>query len=430
MCNRRTRAKIFSRVDFTYTRFTEKDPDKFWKEFGKNSEYWLDVFISKRGEMEQAVAEIVSPGDSAEVKLEKIFARVQQLHNVSFEEKKTTQEEKRDKEKWPNNVEDVWKFQHGSSVQLNRLFLALARAAGFEAYEVWVSDRSSYFFDSKMMDGNQLETDVVLVKVDGKDLYLDPGSPFISFGMLPWSETGISGYRLDKDGGTWVKTTLPKSSQSLIERRAQLKLTDTGDLKGKLTVTFTGLECSRRRAEQQFADEAARKKILEDEVKEWISASSEVELTGPPDWKNSSGSMIAIFSLKVPGWASASGRRSFLPISLFCATEKHLFEHTDRVHPIYFQFPFARVDDLTIELPPGWQIGNTPPTQISDRGLAVYRSEAANEKGALRLHRTLSLDALLLDVKNYPAVRDFFQEVRTRDEQQVLLQLPKASAGN
>ena len=36
--------------------------------------------------------------------------------------------------------------------------------------------------DSKMMDGNQLETDVVLVKVDGKDLYLDPGSPFISFG--------------------------------------------------------------------------------------------------------------------------------------------------------------------------------------------------------------------------------------------------------
>jgi hypothetical protein len=419
-----------SRVDFTYTRSAEKDSDKFWKEFGKNSEYWLEAFIDKRTAMEQAVAEIVSPGDSAEVKLEKIYARVQQLHNVSFEEKKTAQEEKRDKEKWPNNVEDVWKFQHGNSAQLNRLFLALARAAGVEAYEVWVSDRSSYFFDSKMMDGNQLRMEIVLVKVNGKDLYLDPGSPFISFGMLPWSETGISGYRLDKDGGAWVKTTLPKSSQSLIERSAQLKLTDTGDLEGKLTVTFTGLECSRRRAEQQFADEAARQKVLEDEVRDWISASSEVELTGSPDWKNSSESMVAVFSLKVPGWASAAGRRSFLPMSLFCATEKHLFEHTDRVHPIYFQFPFARVDEVTIDLPTGWQVQNVPASQKRDRGLAVYASEAVNEKGALKLRRTLSMDILLLNAQNYPALRSFFQEVRTLDEQQVLLQPPKATASN
>jgi hypothetical protein len=40
------------------------------------------------------------------------------------------------------------------------------------------------------------------------------------------------------------------------------------------------------------------------------------------------------------------------------------------------------------------------------------------------------LDALFLDVKNYPALRHFFQEVRTLDEQQVLLQPPSASASN
>jgi hypothetical protein len=71
-----------------------------------------------------------------------------------------------------------------------------------------------------------------------------------------------------------------------------------------------------------------------------------------------------------------------------------------------------------------------PPPQKSDRGLVVYTSEVTKEKGALKLHRTLNLDALLLDVKNYPAVRHFFQEVRTMDEQQVLLQPPAASASN
>ena len=419
-----------ARVDFAYSRSLEKDSDKFWKEFGKGCDHWLEVYIDKRKAMEQALTEIVSSSDSAEVKLRKIYARVQQLRNVSYAKDKTEQEEKRDKDKWPKNVEELWKLQHGTSVQLNWLFLSLVRTAGMEASDVWVPDRSSYFFDPKLMDGSRLDSDVVLVRVNGQDLYLDPGAPFVSFGMLPWSETGVSGFKVEKDGGSWVKTTLPNSSQSLVDRKAQLTLSDSGDLEGKLTVTFTGLECSRRRAEERFADDPARKKFLEDEVKEWISGSSEIELVSPPDWKSSSDSMVAVFSLKVPGWASAAGRHSFLPVGLFCATEKHLFEHTDRVHPIYFTFPFARVDDVTIELPPGWQVGNVPPPQKSDRGLAVYTSQATREKGALKLHRTLNLDATLLAVSNYPAVRHFFQEVRTMDEQQVSLQPPDANANN
>ncbi|MGA9353891.1 MAG: DUF3857 domain-containing protein [Terriglobales bacterium] len=419
-----------ARVDFTYTRSTETDSNKFWESFGKDCESYLDAYIDKRKAMEQAVGEIVSPNDSTEVKLEKIYARVQQIRNISFEEEKTAQEEKRNKDKWPKNVEEVWKLQHGTSVQLNWLYLALVRAAGIEASDVWVSDRSSYFFDAKMMDGNRLDSDVVLVKLDGHDLYLDPGSPFISFGMLPWSETSVSGYKVDKDGGSWVTTTLPKSSQSLIERKARLKLTDAGDLEGTLTVTFTGLECSRRRAEERFADDAARKKYLEDDVKESVSAASEVELTSAPDWKNSSSSMVATFTLKVPGWASAAGRRSILPVGLFCATEKHLFEHAERAHPIYFQFPSERKDDVTVDLPAGWHILNMPAPQAIDERVALYAIQTANENGTLKLHRTLAMDLLLLDAKSYPALRTFFQTVRAFDEQQVLLQPSSDSAGN
>ena len=59
--------------------------------------------------MEQAVAQIISPNDSDEEKLQKIYARVQQIRNTSFEVRKTQQEEKRAKEKDLNNVEEVWK---------------------------------------------------------------------------------------------------------------------------------------------------------------------------------------------------------------------------------------------------------------------------------------------------------------------------------
>ena len=419
-----------ARVDFTYSRSNETDPDKFWKQFGKDCSSFLESYINKRQAMEQALAQIVAPGDSTQVKLEKIYARVQQIRNISFEKEKTGEEEKRDKDKWPKNVEELWKLQHGNTVQLNWLFIALARAAGIEAWDLWVPDRSSYSFDAKLMDGSRLDRDVVLVKLDGKDLYLDPGSPFVPFGLLPWSETVVKGYKVEKDGGSWVMTTLPDCSKSRILRKAELKLTDSGDLEGKVTVTFTGLESSRRREEERFEDDAARKKYLEDDLKDWTAAGSDVELTSQPDWKSSSPSMVAVFTLKVPGWASEAGRHSFLPIGLFGGGEKHLFEHLERIHPVYFQFPSQREDDVTIELPSGWKIVGLPAPQNKDGKAVVYTAEAADDKGTLRLHRTVSMSLIVVDPKDYPKLRNFFQWVRTLDEQQVLLQPPLSSASN
>ena len=49
--------------------------------------------------MEEAVAQIVSPADSQEVKLRKIYDRVLQFRNTTYEVEKTEQEKKRAKEK-------------------------------------------------------------------------------------------------------------------------------------------------------------------------------------------------------------------------------------------------------------------------------------------------------------------------------------------
>ena len=121
------------------------------------------------------------------------YYRVQQFRNTSYELRKTEQEEKREKEKEPGNVEEVWKRGYATGFDLTWLFLGLVRAAGFEAYGVYVSDRNNYFFSPAMMDRTRLDTNVVLVKVNGKDLYSDPGAAFTPFGLLIWPETGGRG---------------------------------------------------------------------------------------------------------------------------------------------------------------------------------------------------------------------------------------------
>jgi hypothetical protein len=422
--------ELKARVDFMYSEDTEPQADKFWKNEAKRANGQVESFIGKRKAMEQAVAQIVSPTDTPEVKLQKIYARVQQLRNTGYEEETTEQERKRGKEKTINNVEDVWKSGAGSGREITWLYLALVRAAGLEAYPVLVSRRNEYFFTPQVMDPHRLDDNVVLVKLNGKDTFYDPGTVFTPFGILPWPETAVKGLRLDKDGGAWVTTTVPDSTVSNITRKADLRMTDQGGLEGKVTVTFSGLEALSMRLELRNQDETTRTKYIEDVVREFIPVGIDVDLKNKPDWSSSSPTLVGEFEIKVQGWASAAGHRALIPVGLFSAPEKHVFEHAMRVHPIYFDFPTGRIDDVTIELPLDWKVNSLPPGHKDEGKVCSYNTTAANNKGTLHLTRNLDINTLVLDTKYYGALRKFFQTVKTGDEQQIVVQPGGISASN
>jgi hypothetical protein len=51
-----------------------------------------------------------------------------------------------------------------------------------------------------------------------------------------------------------------------------------------------------------------------------------------------------------------------------------------------------------------------------------YSLKVEGNKDTLHLTRKLKVDFMLLDVKYYPALRTFFESVRSADDQQILLQ--------
>lgn len=425
------RNELEYRVVFTYhDEIPEMNVDKYWKQFGKKKNGQVEGFIDKRKAMEEALAGIVSATDLPEVKLQKIYARVQQIQNLSYLPRKSAEERKHEDIKVNANVEDLWKRQYGTGSDITWLFLALARAAGLEAYPCLVSGRSEYFFNKNRVDGRELDANAVLLKVNGKNEYFDPGATFTPFGMLPWMETGVAGLKLDREGGTWIETSMPMSDQTQVERAAQLKLTDEGDLSGKLKITYVGLEAVARRMEGRNEDDTQRKKILEEEVKRSIPTGSEVELTNAPEWQNGNHPFVAEFDLKVPGWVSSAGRRALLPTGLFSASEKHLFEHANRVWPVYFHFPYRKVDDLTVELPQGWKVESLPKGVDQDSKAVQYTLKVEGAGGTLQIHRVLRSDLVMVDKDHYSVLRGFYQLVKSEDEQQVILQPSGVSAAN
>jgi hypothetical protein len=157
---------------------------------------------------------------------------------------------------------------------------------------------------------------------------------------------------------------------------------------------------------------------------------AELELTNKPDWNSAQTPLVAVLNLKIPGWASSAGRRVLLPVGFFDVQEKHIFEHANRVHPIYFEYPYEKLDDVTIELPQGWRVDSVPPPQTKDARLIVYNLKVVKMDGKVQVVRKLDLDVMVLEIKYYPALRDIFQAVRTGDEQQILLQPAEPSASN
>lgn len=408
-------------VNFVYSRNAEKDPDKFWQGYGQRSFNGVFYFVDKKKEMERAVSEIVSPGDTPNQKIEKIYARCQEILNTDFEPNKTEQEHKRDKLKDIHNVEDVWKRGYGNSAEINWLFLALVRAAGLDARPVLLAKRERHFFHPGLMNAADLDSNVVLVRLDGQDLYMNPGIQFAPPGVLPWYETGVKGLHLQPNGGTWVMTAMPWPADSGVERKAILRLDDSGILDGTVTLTFKGLSALSRRLDEKDEDDAARKKFLEDELKEYVPSAIEADLTNVPDWTSSHNTLVAVFHLRMSNWTSVAGHHTVFPVGLFGGTEKHLFEHAERVHPIYFYHPYQDTDDITIELPKGWNVAGTPKPQDVDVSLCQYHSEAQNRDTSLHLSRQLTVNIQFVDAKYYGVLRDFYQTVRSGDNAQVVL---------
>jgi len=138
------------RVVFTYhDEIPELNVDKYWKQFNKKKNGQVEGFVDRRKAMEEAVAGIISPGDTPEEKLRKIYARVQQIPNLTYLPRKTVEERKHEEIKENNNVEDLWKHQYGTGWDLTWLFLAFVRAAGVEAYPCLVSGRRRVFFPQR-----------------------------------------------------------------------------------------------------------------------------------------------------------------------------------------------------------------------------------------------------------------------------------------
>lgn len=412
---------IKPQMRFFYISTASSTPDKFWQDAGRKWNDEAEHFIGNRKEISQAAAEAIGNETGPEQKLRKLYLRAQQIRNLTYERERTEQEQKKEKLKLNQNVGDVLARGAGYRDEITRLFVALARSAGFEASIVRVSDRQNKFFDKGLLSKRQLDSEIAVVNQAGKDIFLDPGTKFCPYGYLRWIRTSTMGIKLDKKGGVFVTAPAASYDKATTRRNAEMALDRRGNLTGTITVKFEGGEALEHRLDELDTDEAGKKKDLEDELQGWLPTGAIAKLTKSEGWDTSEGPLTAIFSVDMPGYASAAGKRFLLPAYLFQAKQMDAFKHVDRKYPVYFPYAFGEVDRVNIKLPDGYTLENAPQAQTARLGYAGYQNLAQFDGKQLVTQRILQVNGIFFKLDLYPEVKDFFGKVQAGDEQQAVL---------
>jgi hypothetical protein len=285
-----------------------------------------------------------------------------------------------------------------------------------------VADRDEYFFQQNVPNPAQLTSEIVIVMLDGKEKFLDPGTPLCPFGHLAWQHTSTQGIRQTADGSTTLGATTEASYKDAVSKRlGNITIGEDGSAKGSIGIGWAGEEALVHKLRGLKTDAAGRKKELEDELQAMLPAGATAQLISSDGWEDTEKQLSAVFKVEIPSYASNVGKRMLVPTNLFESRSRQPFAHGERKQPVYFNFPYYLMDETSITFPPTLQLENMPEVQPVRTDYSLYTLAHIAKGNSVRITRSYAMGSIAFHQNEYADLRKFFDGVNAGDTQSLVL---------
>jgi hypothetical protein len=395
--------------------------DEFWKSEGKDWAKQSDKFIGPGPKVGAAVAGLVTPSDSQDQKLRKIYAAVMQLENTDFTREREHAEDKAQGLKEVHNTDDILERKRGSGDQLTELFVAMARAAGMKAYVMYVTNRDRSVFVERYPNLGQLDDYVAIVSVDGKEQFFDPGSRYCPYGHLSWKHSQAGGIR-QIDNGTTIGNTPGESYKwSRVERIGDLSMDEHGEITGIVKMTYSGAQALHWRQRALAGDDASLRRELRTNVERMLPGGLKLEVTSIETLEDYEQPLVVKYSVKGP-IGSSTGKRLVVANDIFTSNEKPTFPHEKREVAVDFHYPYWTQDAVRIMLPASIKVESSPASdKIMFQSFAGYSLTSTTNANSITMRREFVLGEVLFFQKEYADLRTFYNKFETKDQESIVL---------
>ena len=381
-------------------------------------------------DVQKAATTIIGDAATPEQRLGRLldFCRTQ-IRNVSSDAPELFASN-RDKIKENKSSSDILKRRTGTGVDINLLFCALATAVGFDAHVALVADRSQIFFDPRTADpllcAYFLRSFNVAVRLGDEWRFFDPASKYVPNGMLRWQEEGQNAMILGQFSGTYYFTPISPPEKTVQKRTAKFRLSEDGTLEGDASIEYTGHFAIEMREATEKASPQAREQMLRDMLAEQMGT-AELSNIRIENLTEAAKPLIYSFQVRVPGYAQRTGKRLFLQSAFFQRGIGPRFTSGERNHSIYFHFPWAEDDNVTIDLPVGFALDNAEgPASFNASTVCKYevKTLVTDDKRTLIYKRKFIFGAggvILFPAETYLQVKSVFDTLHSRDNHSIAL---------
>lgn len=403
-----------------YSPTHEKPLAGFWKDVGRASAQEFAESTRPNGDLHKLAVGVVRDATTAEDRLRRLFDWCRaEIHNRTEDELKDAPAS-RDRTKANKTSADVLASRAGTAYDINMLFAALARAAGFEVRLARVASRNRRFFNFNVASEYFLDSSDIAVRLDGRWRFFDPGSSRVPYGELLWQEEGGRALICDEDSLRFADIPVSDPERATRTRLATLRLEEDGSLEGDVTLRWTG---HLRHDEWLDAADQSTAERTDQLTQHYQAALGAAQISNVhfDDGADRDPLTVATFHVRVADYAQRTGKRLLLQPCFFEHGSSPRFSSSTRRYPVYFHYPWVERDTVTVELPPGYAVGEAAePEPVELPGIGRYVAYMRLTTDARRLVYARSFrfgdgEAILFPSDSYSGIKQAFDTIEHRD---------------
>lgn len=406
-----------------YHKGEKRVPEKYWQNVGKKQYMWMKTGLKMNSELKQTATQAVEGAASDEEKALRLMRYLRSNLKDFFGRDVSDAERSKIRKQWEHRArtaKEILESGIAYADEMNLLFASMAANVGLEARPALVANQSDMPFAPALVYDHFLPRVDMAVKIGGAWRVYDVSQRLLPPDMLSWQEEGSTVLITDPKEPQFVQTRPADPAASTVERKAKLALDASGTVEGDVEEEWTGHKGAGRR--EDLADESDARRL--EEIKEAalrVFPSAEVSGVQVENVDNAQEPLKIKYHIKVPGYAQRTGKRILLPPLYFQRGEKPLFPAAERRHNIQFRYAWREKDDVTIQLPAGFELekpDGPPPLQLGAVGhynvqlqlrgsgeLVAQREFVFGKEGRLVLFR-----------EAYPQVKGAFDTIHDRDQ--------------
>jgi transglutaminase-like putative cysteine protease len=363
-------SQISSWVLIYYDVDRKDNPDKFWKAEGKNLYGRYKPLIKVNDDVKDLAAKITAGSATPEEKLNRLYNYCQNKLKDLRDDDVT--EADREKAKENRNTADTLKRGIATPMDIQLAFAALALGSGYEARVAYLPDRGSFLFDKSLMSTYFLPAIDIAVKVNDHWRLYDVTSRYLKPGEVRWQEEGVEALITDDKNPVWISIPLNDPTAAQFKRTGVVHLDPKGNLEGDLHEVLTGHAADDWRLVNQKRSPQEREKQARDSIEQRLPG-AEIKAIKVSDPENLSEPVTIEYHVKVQSYATRTGKRLFLIPAFFEFNLPARYTESGRTYDIRWRYPWSEVDDVSIELPPGFELDHADaPGSVSFEPVGAY----------------------------------------------------------